>query len=538
MPCAYEGCNREVYSDAGFPKTDKCIFHAKEKDPQKFRNALAIEIQRLKNENAVNWDFSGFVFVDEKNSNLFFCGYQFSTSVSFKKATFIGEIYFSNATFKSLVSFQNAIFRGVAVFNNVKYKGWSLYHGSEFFEVADFYSAEFNERATFESTSFNDAASFKDVAFSGSAIFRSAKFHKTAEFNKATFNGVANFCNVVLYSKSDFENAIFYNSAIFCNAMFCGGVNFYNTSFAVLGNLDKCVIAGDVRWTWPGAGKKRDEKGNVIERGLLRFRCLRFENNGILDFTNNSLADDCKLKFEQCDTSRVMFEGTDCTRIEFYANRWPRVMGRYVAGDEYIARERNKHWFIRRSVRWDLIQITYHELAKRFREDYVHDKANDFDRGVFEMRRLSPPQGNFLTRFLWGKQESEDERVTWWHWIFRPFLHFLKRRVSLAALYRYVSLYSGSVLLPFFWLAAVTAGFGLLYANFLYNGVFCRESLIQGMIAALRVATLNRGWLCEELKGYPHELNLTVSLIAVGQIILTALLITMLVFAVRRRFKH
>ncbi|MBU0509168.1 hypothetical protein KKH27_10070, partial [bacterium] len=194
-------------------------------------------------------------------------------------------------------------------------------------------------------------------------------------------------------------------------------------------------------------------------------------------------------------------------------------------------------------------------LARRFREDFNHTAANDFDRGTFEMRRLSAPNQSWIGQRLWKFITNDFPEKSKWYtrrerfgktWAGRAVLSILKtvmlglkRYCSLVAVYRYVTLYGGSILLPAVWTLTMTAGFAGLYELTAYGGVLPAASWswpTHGTIAALRVIALNRAWLATEIADKPYELQVTA--IASLQVILTAVLVTMLIFAVRRRFKH
>ena len=81
--------------------------------------------------------------------------------------------------------------------------------------------------------------------------------------------------------------------------------------------------------------------------------------------------------------------------------------------------------------------------------------------------------------------------------------------------------------------------FGFAYNYHLYYHGWNSVNL-DGFIAAIRIIALDRRWLYDEfaIKLSDGAERLIISSIATLQIALTALLLTMLVFSVRRRFKH
>lgn len=534
------GCNREATHDA----RTRCIFHAENKNADEFKAELRKIVQHWIDDKVEKWDFSGFIFTQiirasditpvlNKNNyphfpvEVVFKGAQFLEYASFELTSFEKDVDFSRVEFKSIAEFGDVLFRKNVYFSH----------------------SVFNETAHFCNAVFGGNCSFYKATMIGDTILTQAKFFNTAYFNETTFKGFVDFSNSEFREYLILVSTTFNKESNFNIVTLHDNVYSDNASFAVLGDFNRCLIKGSIHWSWPGEGTREDK----LKRGKLRFYKLQVEKGCELDFSRNILQDDTELLFEECDMFRIRLQGTDCTKITFYANEWPRKRGRILVGDDYLEWQKWKRWCIRSSVRWDLIAKTYQQLSRHFREDYDHEKANDFDRGVFEMRRLCPPIRNRFTRWLWGDIKS-DRKWYCWRWPFRVVLHILKRYLSLTAFYRYISLYSGSILVPALLLMAVTLGFGLLYDHFLYGytllafewlrDVIQGNSLsaysLKGIIAALRIVSLNRKWLTDEidlLKLSDSE-ELTVTLIGIAQIIISAIIVTMLLFAVRRRFKH
>jgi hypothetical protein len=407
------------------------------------------------------------------------------------------------------------------------YSEHNLFIRSVFPKFTVFYSTEFTEDISFAASVFRSIVNFSSSKFIRRTYFKSTIFRRDAYFDKASFNSFADFSSAEFLQTAYFDIATFGKSSDFKSTTFSGSAYFRSVSFAILGNFDKCAIRNQVRWIWPGDGKKRDKEGNIIERGVLRFTDLQFEEGSILDLRDNSFQDDCKLEIYDCKMKHIMLKGTDCTKITFYANAWPRYHGRIVVGDELEANKNRQRWYPRPEMKWNLIGITYQQLTRRFREIHEHKKANDFSSGVFEMQRLAPPISNRFTRWIWGDPHKAPNNNI--KWICRYLLHFLKRFLSLNSMFRYVSLYGISVIRPLLWLVVTTILFGAAYA------VAFDSSLGDLLADALRVISVGR--VEYEYLDRP-EVGVGVEFLKLLQRASAATLVALFIFAIRRRFKH
>lgn len=466
----------ELEQYANFNGEGQCIFHANEKDPGEFRSALAKLIKRWRKNRADHWNFSGFTFVDyayserNRHPNLF------------KFGRFPAKVSFEGAFFKGNPSFQNAEFQGVVSFKSAEFLLWANFAKAEFHGDAYFQGAEFQ----------HGDAYFQGVEFHGDAFFEEAEFQENVYFEEAEFQGWAYF------RRARFEKDVYLELV----------------SFALFGDFEDCWIAGKSLWIWPGEGVKLDKESKAeIKRGKLRFYNLSVTDDGELDFRNNVLQKDCELVFEDCDMSRVRLEGTDCTQIKFYANKWAKPHNRVLVGDENLAREERDIGTSKSPVPWNLIQITYQQLAKRFREDFNHQLANDFDRGVFECRREA------------AKAEG---------WRGLPALIWITA-------YKWISDYSGNLWRNFLWWAGLVVVFAMLYSWFT-GGYFdwpidsaALDHMWRMTAYSLKSAIAVVG---TDAALFGIEATKEVALLSAIQKLLSGILITLFIFTVRRRFKH
>jgi hypothetical protein len=474
---------------------------------REFRDALAKLIWKWREEKAGRWDFEGFRFVDReckpggKQSNLFRSAV-FPVAASFDCAQFSGDAFFVSAQFK-----------GAAYFNSTLFSGYTYFLSARFSGDADFEGVQFSSSTYFSRVMFSGDACFFRAMFSGDASFFSATFSRDVEFSRATFSG-----------NTDFDNARFSGDTDFFRATFSGNAEFNRATFARLGDFENCAIKGHVNWFWPGTGK-RDDK---IERGVLRFTNLEFTERGILDLRKNTLQDDCTLEIHECDMRNILLEGTDCTQIKFYDNDWPpkedvfdvwplrwllplkwRMAKRHVVGDEYHRESLGTN-----ASKPALIRRTYQQLARRFREDYDHPRANEFDRGSFEMRRIESIEQA-------RDKESEESRA-----------RGLTTYIGLS-FYKYISIYSGSLGLPLIWLGLLWLVCAYVYAILGYNDLVWGDFDVGFMTARL-------GESFRAAFSFVRDISKTdtITTIKVAQKLFSAILITLFIFSIRRRFKH
>lgn len=509
--CTYPGCYRPVYQDSAFSQTDKCIFHCEEKDPQEFRDALASEVSRWQKNNAKDWNFWGWIIVVEAEHEYdLFADKVFPVTACFDDAVFVGDVSFHGATFAGEAYFRGTKFTGEASFQSVVFAKESDLSKSTLLQGADFVNAVFTGNADFNRAEFSGPAYFVEVRFSEYADFRSVTFGGNAEFMKATFA-----------EDTDFSSAMFSEGANFEGAAFCRRLDLSYTRFAILGDLLDVGIEEEVDLTWPGEGHVRqgERRGRLLLQRLT-FNRMEDGKEPFLDLRNNVLHDDSKLAIEDMRTERVLLEGIDCRQIEFLGNvEWPRWKGRQVVGDEYFAR---KGWApYDKEVDWNLIAITYQQLTDRFRKDLNHPVANDFERGIFECRLMA------------ALQKDEKGRRDW-------------RNVILLSLYKAASNFGGSILLPVAWVLFILTACSLCYGGLLFGGkpVWLWQTdwnlFFESWTASMRVMSLDRTWLTHQIldnhitSGWAALL----SFIALLQTALTATLVTLFIFAIRRRFKH
>ena len=379
-----------------------------------------------------------------------------------------------------------------------------------------FSSATFSGYASFGRATFSRDADFSYAMFSGAAFFRRVTFSRSAFLSSATFSGDA-----------DFSYATFSGAALFRSAKLNRSADFRSVSFARLGDFSKCDI-----------------------KGSLTFNALKFKKRGYIDLYRAAFSAEGEITMRSCCLSRLIMHDLDLKRLRFEGCHFERRLGRAIICEELRARWRKDHWFPRADARWDIILQHYEALIAEFARREDKRKVYALTHSVFEMRRLTPPLDTALGRALLAASDfAEYEDKGFWNplWAVMPrtLLHLFKRYLSLPALYRTASLYGGSVLLPVFWILATMGIFSGFYHALLYDYNRSFNLLSEeGWIVSLHVILQNRRWLSDLLANPPAGIQytsgdtLTVLVLSALQTIIIAVFIMLIIFAVRRRFKH
>lgn len=558
--CSYEGCNREIYAGK-----DKCIFHVRKENGQEvdefyvqFRDLIA----NYERSELSNWDFRGFIFPDIikfTNRPFRFGGLRYGQNVDFSHTTFEGDADFGGTYFNRGCKYANAKFKGKAYFNGMKSHGksdLSDFTDAKFWWDASFENAHFEGKACFSGAEFRYGVDFpkaqfkKDVDFIGAifkigVFFNETKFGGDVRFGHATkqtlFCCDANFTNSYFERGAMFENCVFEHGILLCQVVSENQIVFDKTLFREKIDLDSsifikrthftdCRYEGEVKVRWPGEYRRKEVLSDPTDQGAITFDNITKDSyfkRGVLDFSWNDLREGCRIIFVDCDLSRTKFEGTDCRKVEFVKCTWPICRGRDGVGDEFLGRFAGKGWWhrwFRYALRihipggdWERIEDTYNYLASNYssRLDYPH--VHSFDAGALEMQRLDCVPERGWRRRLWDRGKILQWALAMQH-----------RYFSFISFYRYFTAYGNRYLRPLGWLICIYFGFSLLYYGFINTLCFS-----QAMRLSLAIATLNRTGMEEAFK---HSIWLDG--LASFQIILTATLVALFLFAVRRRFKR
>jgi uncharacterized protein YjbI with pentapeptide repeats len=491
--CSYENCGRTVYKGG-----DTCIFHAAEKDPQEFKDAAEAQINAWQRHDLEEWNFRGWCF----------------PLVPFQTSAFNRRLDFTGARFNKRACFIGFEFRNEVTFSNVEFESVT-FDKAKFKDIATFTEAQFNKAADFGKAIFESDVGFESAIFKARPYFGGSIFIGEADFTGATFSKSTCFLDVTFMSKSDFSEIEIH-----------GELDLTNVSFAAIGDFSGSHIQGYSRLLWPGKGYKYSKNGNIIPRGKLLLENLQFESDSkgeesILDLRNNYLQEDCELIIADTRMNRILMTGTDIRRVELrntspYVPRGHKPFRRMI-GDEIFLRK-DRSIFGDSVPSWDSIAVAYQQLTDKFRKNLNHPIANDFERGIFECRLMA----------AW--QRDEKGKRDW-------------KNVLLLWLYKGASNFGGSIWRPAWLTGAFLLLFSVLYGIFIFDGCFGwpHDWKVVGnsMLASLRVAVLDRHWFTIQVETIQDVgWKVLVSFAALLQTAVTAALVTLFIFAIRRRFKH
>ncbi len=369
----------------------------------------------------------------------------------------------------------------------------------------------------FTDTEFISGINFESVLFP-KVNFIGSIFHETPNFKNAHFHANADFSRAKFIKGVMFDNATFWSEGIFEETRFHGKIGMSHTSFAGVGKFDSSVICGIVRLEWPGLGGKLLSDGKECKRGQVLLKSLKFEkiNDELpaLDYRSNYLQSDCELIIQDLKMYDVLLVDTDCRKIKFEHVKWPQRWHRLMVADEYLARKRKGEY--RDSLDWNKITNTYQQLTGYYREKLNHTVANDFESGIFSARLKAANQG-----------KNRDNKL-------------------LLRAYWLASYFGCNTWQPVWLVFGLLVIFAWLYGAVLYGYFFIWSSncdydtVWDCLVTSMRVVSLDRSWFSREvdLANIGSFKRLIISALAILQTVLTATLVTLFVFAVRRRFKH
>ncbi|MCY4438251.1 MAG: pentapeptide repeat-containing protein [Chloroflexi bacterium] len=525
-------CTEIPESDDGF-----CIFHnpSLEKDCAAFTNG----IQSKRNSNYRGYvfplgfhtellqlskaDFRGACFKDRANfsgqsftGSTCFSGVTFERSASFAGARFSGDVEFENGTFRS-VSFAEGIFGGRASFRNARFLELDLstanldetYHAGYGGGAVDFHDAKFEGFTDFRDSVFGAKSSFASASFVEAVDFRRTEFCKNAatDFFNTIFSQKCSFVELQTHSKITFTECLFKEDADFRNAALYGPTTLERVTFGRLARF--------------GGLPPQD-----TELALLNVRFWEVDM-ALVAFRNADLRNVCFYHCKNLDSS------------EFSACIWNQSFGRQhvlydelmlrgsrpewgseeLAQDSEVERERNQ---TRNDERWEKVENTYRDLRRNFEDRRDFADASEFYVGEMEVRRLAKPR---------------HEREV----------------LSLEALYFHLSTYGENWWKPLVWLfvllllsTSVYTGWGLRVDNpgavseniiriFWQPGVASPTNdlkmFVWALLHSLSVLSFLRISVAEPL-------HWTGQFMAIMQLLLSPILITLSLLAIRRKLKR
>ena len=470
-----------------------CIFHfpgAKKRaeDLENFDNLLNEKQDAI---------YCGYVFPPGFDTTLLklkdanFTGAHFLDHADFAGASLDGHTYFDRVTFDRGASFNEATFTGYVGFKKAIFLDRAEFTGATFCSSlqeeahipfgtstgADFSAAKFKALANFDDATFRTPVDFEYTEFEDDVIFHGASFSKPANamFLETEFHKEGIFLEVSSQSIFFFANCVFHDLADFQGAVFRGPVTFDRCSFAVE------AIFGEFR------------AQDAVESPIY----VRFLN-----------IDMQRVAFRSADLQNVSFiHCYNLDKSEFFSCNWNMAYGRQrVLHDELVMRGQKPIWGsdagedigfdVTNAKEWERVESTYRNIRRNFEDRRDFAGASEFYVGEMEMRRLPKPR------------------------IRRQFL-------SLEALYLNLSNYGENWWKPIVILLLLLGISTLVYAGWPINS----DTLGISLMYSLSVFTLLRVSVGEPL-------HWTGQLMAIVQLVLSPVLITLSVLAIRRKLKR
>lgn len=189
--------------------------------------------EKAKLEKDVQWEIDA----SEQGANEATKDWMNKSSVDFYNHSFQGVANFTDFIFPGFARFTGATFSGNARFNDAKFNHKAWLHKAIFSGEADFRNAKFDMHAIFKHAEFGDYVNFENTEFVGEAYFirakfcadawlRKAKFRKDALFQSVEFNGNARFHEAEFHGEMLFDQILFKAFADFSNACFKKKISF------------------------------------------------------------------------------------------------------------------------------------------------------------------------------------------------------------------------------------------------------------------------------------------------------------------------
>ncbi len=423
----------------------------------------------------------------------------------------VHEEYPSVTTFHSDVDFSSTEFDEIAHFDGVLFHGQVDFRRSKFTKGASFHLARFKEDALFENAQFEHEVSFWCASFFKNADFGDALFRGTSHF-QCGFSGDTGFSRARFLSDSDLSEARFEGRTLFEFARFEKDASFFDTHFLGPTSFCACEFAGitmftgtfakQVEFIWCQAG----ENARITFDGGSQHVSKMFVEGA--DFSALDLTDPKQIRFHKVSLEKCRFIETDVSAAEFTDVKWDmkgKLLRRNAVFDDVSP---NTFWTFWRTsegtekakeppkYQYSLIAQLYRRLQANYVKNYRYAEASDFYVGEQEMIRKAKG------------------RV--WQYLSTNFL------------YKIISYYGESFLLPLFWLLAVLFLFPLYL---IYDGII-KDGYSDAFWKNLSFVTFNRADISKYVTK-PYQQG-----IVTIEGLLLVVLVTFFVLALRRQYKR
>ncbi|MCZ7381019.1 MAG: pentapeptide repeat-containing protein [Candidatus Methanoperedens sp.] len=438
-------CGRQRYKDK-----KECIFHLENKSPEEakiFKIEFWKELDRMEKDKDIReLDFTRFIF---------------PSLIDFHGHLFEKHVYFSHAQFNDKAVFSHAHFNNITVFSNAHFNKNVSFTGTHFNKLKVYFSfVQFKELAYFYSTEFN-YVDFEGAVFWGEGHFIGTKF-LSANKDLIFFGNGIPYEDIILFEDVKFhdpKNVKFQNIDL-------SNVSFLNTDVSEIQFLD-------VKWRKIPLLKLKFHLGSrlaVIDETRIekdysttydavaqlyrRFR-RNYETNYRFAEAGDFFIGEMEMRRLDVNTG-YLFNWNNIWFNEIpKINDNPRLI-------EFLTKKFDIDWVkmakIKKIDDQKAIYITDEKNSLELRLNAEKTKVNltiDDGRTYELFAKIENGKLNiYNTRF-------NNEKI-------RNVVLWLKRNVSFLGLYKYLSLYGESYVLPMIWASAVIVSYPMLM-RWLFN---------------------------------------------------------------------
>jgi uncharacterized protein YjbI with pentapeptide repeats len=419
----------------------------------------------------------------------------------FPKIHFNGKVFFHDAEFLDIASFFNVDFKGIVRFDSAVFHKLAVFSGAKFQSNAIYYDSKFHDIISFGACEFKDAE-FKETVFEKIADVSMASFGSVS-FNGSCFGDGAHFYMTTFENNADFTNVGFLGMTNFTKSKFCEAASFED-SFA--GPDSKFYFEGDV------------ENGTEVFNGQTSFKYFDMDEAKRFVFRNVSLR-------------RCQLLHSRLRHVHFIDVAWPQVgraEKRKAIYDELVytrEREQDKKRSNKTTgnSKTQPIAQVYRQLQENYTADYRYHEAGDFY--IREQEVIRKAKGKY------------------------------RQYMNMNMIYKMVSYYGESYIIPLCWLIAILILFPCIWlfigginlgpidipesptTVFHWswhpkNVIFLQPEYLKAFCINSAFVSLNRGAVYAHLPHYYQHL------LAICEIVLVAVFSTLLILALRRRFKR
>ena len=496
------------------------------------------------------------------SDNAVFNNVAFSSAAEFFNTKFGNESYFKSATFSDYAGFENAEIRRFANFERATFKKHARFHGTGFCGYANFLGVQFSDQAEFKEATFSDIASFNVVEFIHGANFDGTVFSRDAYFKSAAFLNNASFQNCVFAEDLNCFSTAFSGDANFKESTFVGPAIFSGLGQSVFSDSTEAELSlGKFDGEGPVAGTLESKSGPLwtSQRSMLQANFSNAIFFGHAAFDNRDI---CNYgEFDGTEFFRAagfqnsnQYRGISFTRANFERALSPMSRSHSALETETLHRifqstSRNENCEV--GLQFGQWQKEFEKKIKLENRQASKDEGRYFEsvedgfrslKQIMEQRRDRSAESRFFKLELKARRKRRDKHVPWWE-------------TAVSWSFELMSDFGTSVFRPIVWLLASSVAFAIIY-QVIGGGVFeTNDTLDTLRFSFSRVfpfgpwAEVDKhstiGLLLTPhddaigigLHAHPPGTDILVSIFAVLQSFLSAILVFLSALAVRRRFQ-